>query len=34
MSAMTPEDMILLTGATGYIGGELLPVLDEIAAAS
>jgi uncharacterized protein YbjT (DUF2867 family) len=27
MSAMTPDDMILLTGATGYIGGKLLPVL-------
>jgi len=27
MSAMTRNDLILLTGATGYIGGELLPVL-------
>jgi uncharacterized protein YbjT (DUF2867 family) len=27
MSAITQSDVILLTGATGYIGGELLPVL-------
>lgn len=27
MNAIAQNDMILLTGATGYIGGELLPVL-------
>ena len=27
MSAIAPNDLVLLTGATGYIGGELLPVL-------
>jgi uncharacterized protein YbjT (DUF2867 family) len=27
MSAIAPNDLVLLTGATGYIGGELRPVL-------